>query len=232
MKLFLFFLLAGSALRFDVTDSKGKHASGVTIEAGDPDADGWSPIHIAKGKVDLVLVWPFEARVKAPDGPEPIPVIVIPRGEEKALTNPHVVAAIAAPVVLGVSTIDERSRETGFTVSALTRAITGLISSPDAFASGVGLLFSNKAAEAADKLALGLRERQRQLTRVPSDIYPAAMIYGHALMLANKFDAAAVAFMAALKERPSSQDAREARTEALVKAGKPEAAGVFAEPRR
>jgi hypothetical protein len=224
MKVVFLLLLAGSALRFDVTDARGKKAPGAGIEAGAPDADGWSALSVARGKGDPVLVWPADGFAKAPDGPEPIPAIVIQRGDDKALASARVVAAIAAPVVLGSSTLEERARETGFDAPALAKAIAGLESSPDTFASGVGLLYANKVDEAAVKFAQALRERQRQLTRIPSEIYPAAMLYGHALVLENKFDDAAVAFFAASKERPSSEAARKARAEALVKAGKPEAA--------
>ena len=162
---------------------------------------------------------------------EPIPAIVIQRGDEKALVNTRAVAAIAAPVVLGVSTLEERAGETGFAAADLAKAFAGLESSPDPFASGVGLLYSNKPAEAADKLAQALRERQRQLTRMPSEIYPVAMIHGHALVLENKFDDAAVAFLGALKERPSAEAARKARADALIRAGKPEAAERILEVR-
>jgi hypothetical protein len=224
MRFAVLLLLAGAALRFDISDARGKKASGIVIEAGAPDADGWSALSVAKGKGDPVLVWPFDASAKAPDGPEPIPAIVIQRGDEKALVNTRVVAAIAAPVAVGDSTLEERARETGFAAADLAKAMAGLVSSPDAFASGVGLLCANKPAAAADKLAQALRERQRQLTRMPSEIYPAAMIYGHALVLENKFDDAAVAFLGALKERPSKEAARKARADALVRAGKPEAA--------
>jgi hypothetical protein len=225
MKFALLFLLAGSALQFDVTDARGKKPSGVAIEAGAPDADGWCHLSVvAKGKGDPVLIWPSDGMAKAPDGPEPIPAIVIQRGDEKSLSNLHVVAAIATPVLLGATTLDERARETGFSAAALSKAFAELTASPDAFAGGIGLLYANKPVEAADKLAQALRERQRQLTRMPSEIYPAAMLSGRALVLENKFDAAAVAFMAALKDRPSSEAARKARADALVNAGKPDAA--------
>jgi hypothetical protein len=225
MKLAVLLLLAGgAALRFDISDGRGKKAPGVAIEAGAPDADGWSALSVAKGRGEPVLVWPLDASAKAPDGPEPIPAIVIQRGDEKALANARVMASIAVPVVLGVSSIEERARETGFSAPDLAKAMGGLESSPDAFTSGIGLLYANKPAAAAEKLAQALRERQRQLTRMPSEIYPAAMIYGRALALENKFDDAAVVFLAALKERPASEAARKARANALVKAGKPEAA--------
>ena len=42
---------------------------------------------------------------------------------------------------------------------------------------------------------------------------------------ANKFDDSAVAWLAALKQRPSDEVARKHRAEALTRAGKPEAAG-------
>jgi TolA-binding protein len=60
---------------------------------------------------------------------------------------------------------------------------------------------------------------------MPSDIYPAALLYGQALYRANKFDDAAVAFLTARKQRPSSELAAKARDEALIKAGKGDAVG-------
>jgi cytochrome c-type biogenesis protein CcmH/NrfG len=89
----------------------------------------------------------------------------------------------------------------------------------------VGLLYGGKATDAIKPLETALRERERQLTRVPSEIYPAAMLDGLAELRANKFDAAAVAYSAALKQRPSDAAALKLRDEALVRAGKPEAAG-------
>ena len=77
-----------------------------------------------------------------------------------------------------------------------------------------------------DPLARALKERERRLTRVPSEIYPAAMLYGKALFGAGKYDDAAVAFLKALKQRPSDAAARRSRSEALIKAGKPEAAEI------
>jgi uncharacterized protein HemY len=87
------------------------------------------------------------------------------------------------------------------------------------------LLYSGEAADAADQLAAALKQRQRQLTRVPSEIYSLAMLYGQALYRANKFDDSAVAFLMALRQRPSDEAARKYRAEALTRAGKPEAAG-------
>jgi predicted TPR repeat methyltransferase len=87
------------------------------------------------------------------------------------------------------------------------------------------MLYAGKFADAAPSLSIALRERQRQLTRVPSDIYPAAMLAGLALTRAGKFDEAAVAYLAAVKQRPSDERAAKLRDEALIKAGKPEAAG-------
>ena len=225
MKTALFFLLAAPLMQFHITDGRGKETSAVTLDFGAPDADGWRALKIAKGKGDPVLVWPFDAMAKAPDGPEPIPAIVIQRGEEKALANKAAMAAIATPVVLGVSTIDEAATRTGYTPAALTKAFTGLATADGAFEKGVGLLYAAKYADAAPVLSTALRERQRQLTRVPSDIYPAAMLAGLALTRAGKFDEAAVAYLAALKQRPADERAAKLRNEALVKAGKPEAAG-------
>ena len=164
-------------------------------------------------------MWPFDGSAKLPDGPEPIPAIVIQRGDEKALANKRVVAAIATAVVLGAS-----SDKAGFAPEALATAFAGLVTSQDPFEKGVGLLYAGKFADAAESLGVALRQRQRQLTRVPSEIYPVAMLDGQALYKANKFDDSAVAYLAALKQRPSDEAAREHRADALTKAGKPEAA--------
>jgi hypothetical protein len=221
----LFLLLAAPVLQFQITDGRGKETSAVTIEAGAPDDDGWHQLRMAKAKGEPVLVWPFDSSAKLPDGPEPIPTIVIQRGEEKALMNKRVVAAVATPVVLGVSSLEEAGRKTGFTPEALVRAFASLITSADPFEKGVGLLYAGKPAEATEQLGLALRQRQRQLTRVPSEIYPSAMLDGLALFKANKFDDSAVAYLAALKQRPSDEGVRKYRAEALTRAGKPEAAG-------
>jgi hypothetical protein len=215
----LLWLLAAPVLQFSITDGRGKETSSVTIEVGAANEDGWRPIHVGKAKGDPVLVWPFDGLAKRPDGPEPIPTVVIQRGEEKALRNKRVVAAIAAGVLLGSPS------EPGFAPADLATAFAGLATSEDPFEKGVGLLYAGKVAEAGEALSLALRQRQRQLTRVPSEIYPAAMLDGLALFKAGKFDAAAVAYLAALKERPSDEVARRDRAEALTRAGKPEAAG-------
>jgi hypothetical protein len=224
--LFAAFLFAAtSVLQFQITDGRGKETSTVTIEAGAPDYDGWRPIKVVKAKSDAVLVWPFDGSAKLPDGPEPIPAIVIQRGEERALGNKRAVAAIATPVVLRAATVEETTGKTGFSAELLAKAFAGLALSADPFEKGVGLLYAEKFADAAEQLGLALKQRQRQLTRVPSEIYPAAMLYGQALYRANKFDDSAVAYLAALKQRPSDEAARKHRAEALMKAGKPEAAG-------
>jgi hypothetical protein len=216
----LLLLLAAPVLQFSITDGRGKETSAVTIEAGVADEDGWRPVRLGKAKGDAVIVWPFDGLAKLPDGPEPIPAIVIQRGEEKALGNKRVAAAIATAVILGVP-----GDKAGFASEALAAAFAGLALSADPFEKGVGLLYAGKAADAAEALSLALRQRQRQLTRVPSEIYPAAMLDGLALFRAGKFDASAVAYLAALKQRPSDQVAQKDRAEALTKAGKPEAAG-------
>ena len=215
----LFFLLASPILQFQITDGRGKETSAVTIEAGAPDDDGWRPLRVTKAKGDAVLVWPFDSSAKPPDGPEPIPAIVIQRGE----ANQRAMAAIATPVVLGITSIEDAARKTGFTQESLTKAFSALVTSIDPFEKGVGLLYAGKYADAAAQLAIALKQRQRQLTRVPSEIYAAAMLYGEALYRANKFDDAAVAWLTALKQRPSDELSRHHRAEALTKAGKPEA---------
>jgi hypothetical protein len=216
----LLLLLAGPVLQFRITDGRGRDTTAVTIEAGAPDDDGWRPLKITKSKGDVVLVWPFDGLAKLPDGPEPIPAIVIQRGQ----ANEPAVAAIATPVVLGITTIEESAGRTGFTQAALAKAFAGLETSMDPFEKGVGLLYAGKYADAAGQLATALKQRQRQLTRVPSEIYPAAMLQGLALYRANKFDDAAVAWLTALRQRPSDEMARTHRAEALTRAGKPEAA--------
>jgi hypothetical protein len=218
-------LLGAQALQFEITDARGKQTSAIAIEAGAPDQDGWRELKVAKSKGEAVLVWPFDRSAKVPDGPEPIPAIVIQRGEERALTNKRVMAAVATPVVLGIATVEDISRQTGLTPASLTKAFSDLATSADPFEKGVGLLYAGKPTDAADQLALAVRQRQRQLTRVPSEIYSVSMLYGEALYRANKFDGSAVAWQNALKQRPSDEAASKHRAEALVKAGKPEAAG-------
>lgn len=215
----LLWLLAAPVLQFSITDGRGKETSAVTIEAGAADQDGWRAVRVGKGKGEPVLVWPLDGLAKQPDGPEPIPAIVIQRGEARALGNKRVVAAIAAALVLGLPD------KSGFDAADLATAFAGLTASEDPFEKGVGLLYAGKAADAAEALSLALRQRQRQLTRVPSEIYPAAMLAGLALFRAGKFDASAVAYLAALRERPSDEAAGKARAEALTRAGKPDAAG-------
>src|ERR1035438_715909 len=167
MRLRLLLFLAASSLHFEITDARGKKPNGVTVNAGTPDADGWSPLTLSsKGKIEYVLIWPYDAKAKAPDGPEGIPLLVIEKSDAKAATNPKVAAALAAGLLLGIS-------------HALTPSID-LTLSDDPFVKGVGLLAVGKATDAVDPLARALKERERQLTRVPSEIYPAAMLYGKA----------------------------------------------------
>ncbi|MGA2715337.1 MAG: hypothetical protein ABSG41_19725 [Bryobacteraceae bacterium] len=210
---------------FEISDARGKKPAGVTIEAGEPDADGWFSLKLARGKGDPVLIWPFDGAAKIPDGPEPIPAIAIQRGDVKALANRRVVAAIATPFVLGLSPMDSIAGKSGLDAGGLKEAISGLVQSSDPFEKGVGLLYAAKQAEAADELARALKERQRQLTRVPSEIYATAILCGQALLRQKKFDEAAVAFLVAVKQRPSDRLALDLRSDALVRAGKPEAAG-------
>jgi tetratricopeptide (TPR) repeat protein len=203
-----------AAPQYDLTDERGKKPPGVTIEAGEADADGWFLLKLAlsKGARDPVLVWPFDGTTKLPAGP----VIVIQRGDERALQNRHVVAAIAASKLLG------GNPDAGLDI---TQALPGLEQSTDAFEKGVGLLSAGKSSEAIDALARALRERQRQLTPMPQEIYAAAILYGQALSAEKKYDGAAVAFQAAIKQRPSASLPRQLRADALLHAGKPEAAG-------
>lgn len=196
-------------MRFEVVDSRGKKPGGVTIEASAPDADGWCDLKVvSKSKVTYSLVWPFDGKAKLPDGPEPVPVTVI-GDEQSKKPDPRIAAYRIAGKLLRGEAVDD------------ARALEG---SDDPFVKGVRLLAGKKYAEAVDLLSLALKERERQLTRIPSEIYPAAMLYGQALMGAGKFDAASVAFLKAMKLRPSDAAPQKARAEALIKAGKPQAA--------
>jgi hypothetical protein len=219
------FAIAASGLQFNVYDARGRQTSAVTLSAGDADQDGWHEVQIAKSKGDVVLIWPFDGRAKTPDGPEPVSAIVIHKADEKGLTNKATVAALATPVLMGASSMAEIAQKSGYPEDRLQLAFAELATASDAWQKGLGLLFTGKAKDAAAQLGLALRERQRQLTRVPSDIYPAAVVHGRALLKANQFDDAAVAFLTAMKLRPSSELAAKARDEALIKAGKAEAAG-------
>ena len=193
-------LLAAATLHFDVTDARGKKASGVTIESSPPDPDGWSQLKIAKSKAPSTLVWPFDAAAKIPDGPEPVPVIVIENGAK--ISSTRTIAAMAAGELLGAA-------------HPPTPDTSVLASATDPFERGVGLLYAKKAEEAVAPLAQALHDRERQLTRIPSEIFAAAMLYGMALHDAGKPDDAAVAFRKALQQRPSDPAARKARSEAL-----------------
>ncbi len=203
-RLVLFFL-AASALHFDVTDARGKKPSGVTIVASDPDADGWYRLTPAsKGKSNYVVVWPLDGRAKAPDGPGGIPVVV---SEQDGAGNAKITAYRCAARFLGLASSD----------------CAGLESSADPLIEGIRLLNEKRPADAIEPLSRALKERERQLTRVPSEIYAAAMLYSRALFDAGRFDDAAVSAMKALQQRPSDPAARKERNEALVKAGKAEA---------
>ena len=204
--------MAASALHFDITDARGKKPSGVSIIASDPDIDDWYRLKVvSKGKIEYVLVWPFDGKAKVADGPEAIPAVVIEEGDAKALAAPRIVAYRAVAELLGAK-------------PASGLDMSGLAVAEDPFLKGVRLLYQSKPADAVEPLARALRERERQLTRIPSEIYPAAMLYGRALFGANKFDDAAVAYLKAMNQRPSDGAARKARAEALIRAGKPEAA--------
>jgi hypothetical protein len=222
----LFFLasaLAGAALHFDVTDGKGKRASGVTVEASDAGPDGWRRLKVrSRGKGSPVLVWPCDGLAKVPDPPGDIPVIVMDFGDAKALADPGIMAALVAGELLGAPHIDTGLDPAAF-AKAAANLVTSGVTSEDPFEKGVGLLFAKKPVDAVDPLGRALKERERRLTRIPSEIYPVAILYGRALMESQKYDSAAVAFLKALKLRPSDPSVESLRAEALARAGKPEA---------
>jgi hypothetical protein len=190
MKLFCLLFLAAQGLHFDVPNA--------TLEAGAPDADGWRPVRIVKAKGDPVLIWPFDGLAATPDGPGPVPALLMQRGDEKVLRNKPALAALLTPILLGASTPEEISKKTGLPQDALQQAFATLTQSTDAFEKGTALLSLHQSLEAAEQLSLALKQRQRQLTRVPSEIYPVALLYGHALDQSKKYDAAAVAYLTAL----------------------------------
>jgi hypothetical protein len=212
MRLAILLFFAASSLHFEVTDARGKKPQGVTVEAGPADSDGWSQLTVTARKGDFILIWPYDGRARLPDGPEGVPVIVIQKGDERSAKNPKVVAALVAGALLGVT------HDVGFDIH--TARIEG---SDDAFVRGVEAFRKGKMADAVDYLERALKERERRLTRVPSEIYPAAMLYGKALFGTAKYDDAAMVFLKAVKLRPDDRAARMARNEALTKAGKPEA---------
>lgn len=219
-------LHAAEGPHFDITDERGKKPAGVSVEAGAADADGWFSLNLIRGKAakgDPVLVWPFDGAAKAPDGPEPIPIVVIARGDAKALANRRVVAAMAVPWLLGLNSADTIANKFDLDPTALKRAIQALTDSTDSFEKGIGLSWAGKHADAADAFAQALKERRNQLTPMPSEIYAAAILYGEELSRANKFDDAAAAFLMAQKQRPSDQLVRGLRADALIRAGKPDA---------
>ncbi len=221
----LLFLLAAGP-QFDITDARGKKPSGVTIETGAPDADGWMELKVGgKSKVPYTLVWPYDGRAKDLEGPGAVNVLVIPADDEKALLIPKAVTAFLVRHLLapGPPARDE---------VALNNAATLLEKVDDYWSKGVALLYSKKASDAVEPLGKALRERERVLTRIPSEIYPAAMLYGRAAFEAGKFDDAALAYLKASKLRPSDMAPKKARAEALTKAGKPEAAKAALEQDR
>jgi hypothetical protein len=215
------FVFAADGPHFEISDASGKKPGGVVVAAGQAGADGWFPVNVVKGKQEVV--WPFDRMATLPDGPEAIPVIVIQVGDQKALTNPRVVAAIATPFVMGLTPLGLVGSKTGLDPEALDQALMALVQSSDPFEKGLGLLYAKRYAEAADELSRALKARQRQLTRVPSEIYPLAILYGQALVGQKKLDEAAVAFLTAITQRPSELMPRGLRSDALVRAGKPDA---------
>jgi tetratricopeptide (TPR) repeat protein len=205
MTLLAFLFLAASTLHFEVTDGRGKKPSGVTIEASDPDAEGWYRLAaVSKGKSNYVVVWPVDARAKTPDGPGAVPVVV---ADTNGAQTPRIAGYRCAAHLLGIASSECAAIE----------------ASTDPLLEGVRLLNEKRASDAIEPLSRALKDRERQLTRVPSEIYAAAMVYSQALFDAGKFDDAAVAARKALAQRPSDLAARKLRNKALVKAGKPEA---------
>ena len=128
MKLALIFLLASSGIQFDITDARGKKPSGVTIEAGSPDGDGWFDLKVSgKPKTQPVLIWPFDGKARPPQGPGAVPAIVIEHGDTKALMNPRVVAAVlAALLLLGLLTFLSYKRTEIHQVRLLSSVETSL----------------------------------------------------------------------------------------------------------
>ena len=127
------------------------------------------------------------------------------------------VAAIAASMLLG------GAPDTGLDPDALNKAILELSQSTDAFEKGVGLLFAKKSAEAADPLAHALKERQRQLTPFASEIYAAASFTDRPSRR-KKIRRRSRRVSCGYEATPFRGLARKLRSDALVKAGKPEAA--------
>jgi tetratricopeptide (TPR) repeat protein len=224
MRLLILFLAAAQAFHLDIEDARGKKPSGTVVEVGEAGQDNWRKLNITRAKKDSVIVWPFDALAAEPDGPGPVPVTVIERGDSKALASARIASDIATAVVLGRESLEDAAKRTGFDAAALKSAFAALATASDDYAGGAGLLWTNQPARAADLLARALRERERQLTRVPSDIFPAAMLDAKALFESGKYDEAAAVFLKAMKLRPSDPDVRKARAEALRKAGKEDAA--------
>lgn len=224
MRLLILFLAAAQAFHLDVQDARGKKPAGTIVELGEAGQDNWRKLSIIRAKKDSVIVWPFDALAAEPDGPGVVQVTVIERGDSKALASARIAADIATGVVLGRESLEGAAKRTGFDAAALKSALTALATVSDDYAGGAGLLWTNQPARAADLLARALRERERQLTRVPSDIFPAAMLDAKALFESGKYDDAAAIFLKAMKLRPSDPGVRTARAEALIKAGKEDAA--------
>jgi tetratricopeptide (TPR) repeat protein len=224
MRLLILLFAAAQAFHLDVQDARGKKPSGTVVEVGEAGQDSWRKLNIIRARKDSVIVWPFDGLAAEPDGPGAVQVAVIERGDSKALASARIAADIATGIVLGRESLQDAAKRTGFDAAALKAAFTGLATASDDYAGGAGLLWTNQPARAADLLARALRERERQLTRVPSDIFPAAMLEAKALFESGKYDDAAAVYLKAMKLRPSDPDLRKARAEALTKAGKEDAA--------
>src|SRR4051794_15995769 len=93
MRYFALLLLASGTLQFEITDPRGKRASGVTVEAGEPDVDGWRELRLTKAKPGMVIVWPYDRRVKEPDGTAATPVLVAQLTDSSLRSNARAAAA-------------------------------------------------------------------------------------------------------------------------------------------
>ena len=217
-------MLAASPLSLQVTDDRGKKPGGIVVDATDPDADGWYKLAIAKSKNDAVAGVAFrcprdEARWA---GAGQCDCGGQRRCEDTAIdaSGGH---ARGTGVARGAS-LNVVAASAGLDAGAMGKAVEALAKSDDGFEKGIALLWAKKPADAKDELVRGLRARERVMTRIPSDMYPAAMLLGKAQFDAGKFDDAAVTYLKAVKLRPTDMAARRKRAVALEKAGKPEAA--------
>ena len=89
------------------------------------------------------------------------------------------------------------------------------------------LIANDATTSGSDQPAMSpAQAAQREAVSRQQSIFSAnqAVEDGKRFLDSGKFDDAAVAFLKALRQRPSEPDVRRFRAEALIKAGKPEAA--------